>query len=1203
MRFSLIVLALMVSISGAGCRGCSEEPNNPDAAVDAPPDAPPGVTEVVCEALPPIASGTCEVSGTGAGKLLKGNVLTPTTMYRGGQVAVSAAGQITCVGCNCAAADQTVITCPDAAISPGLINTHDHITFTQNQPYTEDPSIRYEHRHQWRRGQDGKPSIPSAGGASADQIRWGELRFLMGGATSIVGSGGQAGLLRNLDSGLQEGLGQRTVEFDTFPLDDSGGTRRTGDCNYGGTPTTPADIAGFDAYEPHTAEGIDASARNEFLCQSSSTYDTAAPGVSNNLLLGKTAMIHAIGLTPADLGAMAAAGTGLIWSPRSNITLYGDTARVTTAARLGVEIALGTDWMPTGSMNLLRELRCADDLNKRYLGGHFTDVQLWQMVTLNAAALTATDDVIGLLAPGKVADITVFAGHGKTYRAVLEAEPADVALVMRGGKILYGDGATVTAFAQDCDAVDVCGAQKRVCLMSEVGKTYSALQTAVGAGMYPAFACGAPQKEPSCTPRRPTSAGGSTIYTGVPSATDADGDGIADATDKCPMVFDPIRPVDSGMQPDADDDGVGDACDPCPLDAGSTSCTAVDPNDRDHDTIPNSADNCPDTANTDQADGDMDGKGDACDACPGQPNPGAEGCPTTIYSIKDGTTPVGATVRITNALVTGKGSNGFFVQTKAGDPGYAGADYSGIFVFTTSTALLDSATVGHRVSVDGRIANFQGQLELDNVTDVLETTTSVEPPPAPVATTYDQIKTGGPLAAKLESVLVSLGAAQVTASDAASGEFTLTAGADTLVVDDFLFLASPLPSAGATFTGVTGILALRQMASKLEPRGPADLIAGPPTLASLSPALSFARVGQTADMPTFPAPLTVTLTGPAQGDTTVTVTSGDMGSLTVANVVVPDGQTSAAVAVTALAQSAAVTVTGTLGAVMKTATVRVLGAAEVPSTVTLSPPAATVAPLGTVQLTATLDVPAPAGGTVVALSATSGTVPPTVTIPADQVSAAFMYADTAGSGSATVTATLGGSTSNATVTVSTAAMHLVINEVDYDQPSTDTAEYIEIHNPTAAAISLANKAVVLVNGSGGATYDTIDLSSAGSIPAGGYLVIAGANVTVPAPAIKLDPGWTQDEVQNGAPDGIALVDTAAHVLIDALSYEGAMTGIALSGFPAAVSLVEGMVLPTAVADSGTAAGALCRSPNGTDTDNAASDWLFCTSLSPGAANP
>src|SRR5262249_52429131 len=284
---------------------------------------------------------------------------------------------------------ETTLTCGDAVISPGLINTHDHITFTQNAPYTDD-GTRYEDRQQWRKGLDGKPKIPSSGGATPAQVSWGELRFLMGGATSIVGCGGQPGLLRNLDiAANQEGLAHKAVNFDTFPLDDSSGTRRNGDCDYGGNPTTPGSLLNFDAYEPHTSEGIDTTARNEFLCESSTTYDMMFPNVSQNLVMAKTAMIHGIGLQPADYGAMAVAGTALIWSPRSNITLYGDTARVTTAARLGVEIALGTDWMPTGSMNLLRELQCADGFNQTYLDHYFTDAQLWQMVTANAAAVTA----------------------------------------------------------------------------------------------------------------------------------------------------------------------------------------------------------------------------------------------------------------------------------------------------------------------------------------------------------------------------------------------------------------------------------------------------------------------------------------------------------------------------------------------------------------------------------------------------------------------------------------------------------------------------------------------------------------------------------------------------------------------------------------------------------------------------------------------
>ncbi len=1198
-RISVVTLVLS-SLLAIGCG--DDSPNKvPDGGVE--PDGM-TATEVLCETLPANASGaTCETTGSGTTKLLKGIVLTPTTIFRGGQVAVDDTGQITCVGCDCAAGGETVITCPDGAISPGLINTHDHITFTQNQPYT-DTGERYEDRQQWRKGQDGHPKIPAGGGASADQIRFGELRFLMGGATSIIGSGGQPGILRNLDTANQEGLNQGQVNFDTFPLDDSGGSKRTMDCDYGGQPTTAASIANDEAYEPHTSEGIDTTARNEFLCQSSDSYDATAPGTSNNLLLNKTAMIHAIALQPADLGAMATASTGLIWSPRSNITLYGDTAKVTVASRLGVEIALGTDWIPTGSMNLLRELKCADSLNQTYYH-YFSDAQLWQMVTSNAAAITSTDDAIGLLATGHVADISVFNAHGKTFRAVIDAEPQDVSLVMRGGKVLYGDDAAVTALAgAACDAVDVCGTGKRVCLMAEIGKTYDGLLAAAGASMYPTFSCGVPANEPTCVPSRPASVNGSTIYTGVASADDMDGDGIANATDKCPTVFDPIRPVDDGMQGDSDGDGLGDACDPCPLDANTTTCTTADPNDRDHDGIPNSTDNCPDVSNTDQADGDGDGKGDVCDACPADSNPGAAGCPSSIYKIKNGMTPVGTTVRLPNSLVTGKGTNGFFVQVKETDADYMGADNSGLFVFTGAAApTLANATVGARVTVDGHVTNFQGEIELDAVTSVTVDAVGPEAAPAPIATTYAEVKTGGTRAATLEGVIISLGASTVSATNTMFGEYTLTAGADNLIADDLLFVPNPPFAVGQSFTAVKGILALRQMASKLEPRSAADLTAGAPGLASVTPALSFARVGATVNAPTFPTALTVNLTGPAQGNTLVTVTSGSA-NLTVANVTVPNGATSVTVPVTAVAQNADVTVTVQLGVQILTSHVRVLGATEAPTTVTLSPGDAAVSVGGTVQFTVTLDVPALLA-TQVALSvnpAGAGTLPANVTVAANQTSATFTYTNQSTSGTATVTATLGGSTSNATVTVSTGANHLVINEVDYDQAANpDAAEFVEIFNPSGAAISLVGKQLLLVNGNGNTVYDTIDLSSLGTLGSKQYLVISGANVTVPATAKKLDPGWVTDRIQNGAPDGIALIDNTAHVLIDALSYEGSMTAVDLPGFPAPVSLVEGT--PTTAAEVTPFAGSVCRKPDGQDTDVASADWAVCAAPSAGTANP
>ncbi len=54
-------------------------------------------------------------------------------------------------------------------------------------------------------------------------------------------------------------------------------------------------------------------------------------------------------------------------------------------------------------------------------------------------------------------------------------------------------------------------------------------------------------------------------------------------------------------QADADNDGIGDACDDC--------------QDVDEDTVCDDVDNCPATPNTDQADTDNDGIGDACDDC------------------------------------------------------------------------------------------------------------------------------------------------------------------------------------------------------------------------------------------------------------------------------------------------------------------------------------------------------------------------------------------------------------------------------------------------------------------------------------------------------------------------------------------------------------------------------------------------------------
>jgi hypothetical protein len=173
----------------------------------------------------------------------------------------------------------------------------------------------------------------------------------------------------------------------------------------------------------------------------------------------------------------------------------------------------------------------------------------------------------------------------------------------------------------------------------------------------------------------------------------------------------------------------------------------------------------------------------------------------------------------------------------------------------------------------------------------------------------------------------------------------------------------------------------------------------------------------------------------------------------------------------------------------------------------------------------------------------------------------------------------------------------LINEVDYDQIGTDNAEFIELYNPGISPVDLTNVSVMLVNGADDDEYMTVALS--GTLAPGGYAVIAPAGFTVPGGVLKFDfPGAT-NQVQNGAPDGIAVVDTSTLTVIDALSYEGSITAATLPDFPAPVNLVEGTA--TTAVDNG-ADGSLSRSPNGSDTDDAATDWTFLATPTPGAAN-
>ena len=95
-----------------------------------------------------------------------------------------------------------------------------------------------------------------------------------------------------------------------------------------------------------------------------------------------------------------------------------------------------------------------------------------------------------------------------------------------------------------------------------------------------------------------------------------------------------------------------------------------------------------------------------------------------------------------------------------------------------------------------------------------------------------------------------------------------------------------------------------------------------------------------------------------------------------------------------------------------------------------------------------------------------------------------------------------------------------ISEFHYDNTGADSGEQVEVSAP--AGTDLTGWSVVLYNGNGGASYDTLALG--GVVPA-----TCDTRGVVVVPAVGM---------QNGAPDGLALVDSGGAV-VEFLSYEGA----------------------------------------------------------------
>ncbi|NPC72444.1 amidohydrolase family protein [Corallococcus exiguus] len=315
-------------------------------------------------------------------------------------------------------------------ILPGLIDLHGHPEYNVFAPW--EPPQAYDNRYQWRTSDIYNklirdPQVLLRKTIPGIAARYAEVRALVGGVTAIQGASANypdpgESLVRNVDLNIF-GHSRARSQVD-LPSADRPGSAETFKSIVNGIQAREV-----DAFYLHLAEGRPSDER------SWREFDQL---VELGGLTSSTVIIHGTALSREHFGRMREAGAKLVWSPQSNLRLYNETTRVKDALELGLPVAIGADWMPSGSTSLLAELRVA----RRALAQQGLEIapqQLVRMVTSDAARIAGLDSKLGSLEAGRPADLIVLERrHADAWENVVQADPSWVDLVMIDGDLSYG---------------------------------------------------------------------------------------------------------------------------------------------------------------------------------------------------------------------------------------------------------------------------------------------------------------------------------------------------------------------------------------------------------------------------------------------------------------------------------------------------------------------------------------------------------------------------------------------------------------------------------------------------------------------------------------------------------------------------------------------------------------------------------------------
>jgi 5-methylthioadenosine/S-adenosylhomocysteine deaminase len=334
----------------------------------------------------------------------------------------------------------------DGLITPGLIDLHNHLAYN-TLPLWVGRDSAYSTRYQWPGAPTYQRDVSNPAqalgiAAPAATLRFAEVKAVVGGVTSIQGSppvtrAFPGWMVRNVEK--EEPEGDQPIYQSVLPASADQLTK------------TAERLAAGKSFIYHLSEGTAPTLRTEF----AALRDADCVG-------GGLVGIHSTALAVDDFREWESRGAGaIVWSPFSNLWLYGGTTDVMAARAAGLRVCLGSDWTPSGTRNVLGELKVAATWNDRSLGGVLSAADLVEMVTANPGDTLARPwhVAVGRLVPGALADIAVFTLHGDDpWRRVLQATERNVRLVIVGGRPAYGTRSLLRdAGVADVEPITVAG--------------------------------------------------------------------------------------------------------------------------------------------------------------------------------------------------------------------------------------------------------------------------------------------------------------------------------------------------------------------------------------------------------------------------------------------------------------------------------------------------------------------------------------------------------------------------------------------------------------------------------------------------------------------------------------------------------------------------------------------------------------------------